>query len=204
MHINLFCLWHFRCEAANDFLNVTKKSKEAKLTVITRHENQKSFNSVSLFPQTFDRHTPLIGSDLALACASGGYPPPTTSWTFIPQYTNTETAQHRALLNSSSGLAVLELKNVTIADTGVYICSVRNITTNSTKMQVSESLVHHRRCFHLFTDLSQHFYISEHNRGGTHTAYVHQKTIESSLSEWQNCKIRVSSSGLSYTAHLLA
>ncbi|XP_001603842.3 protogenin isoform X1 [Nasonia vitripennis] len=125
----------YRCVAANDFINATKKSKEAKLTVISRHESKESSSSVSLFPQTSYSHTPLIGSHLKLACAASGYPPPKTSWTFVAQYADTETAKHRALLNSSSGLAVLELKNITTTDAGTYVCSVNNITSNATEIQ---------------------------------------------------------------------
>lgn len=74
-----------RCVATNDFLNVTKKSKEAKLTVISRDEGEESSKPIVLFPQTSYKHTPLNGTNLRLACAASGYPTPTTAWTFVPQ-----------------------------------------------------------------------------------------------------------------------
>lgn len=73
--------------ATNEFLNVTKKSKEAKLTVINGDDEGEdtTLKPIELYPQTSYRHTPLNGTNLRLACAASGYPTPTTSWTFVPQ-----------------------------------------------------------------------------------------------------------------------
>ena len=76
----------FRCIVTNEFLKKTKKSKEAKLTVIVRAENKTTHTPSSLFPQVSYNHWLLNGSNLKLACAASGYPSPFITWSFIPRY----------------------------------------------------------------------------------------------------------------------
>ncbi|XP_011499958.1 PREDICTED: protogenin B-like [Ceratosolen solmsi marchali] len=132
---NLADAGSYRCVAANDYLNVVKKSREAKLTVISKNDSKESHNPVSLFPQSSYRHSPLNGTDLRLACAASGYPTPMTTWTFVPQYADIEAAKPQCLVNSSLGLAILELNNISTLNAGVYICSMKNLTNNSTELQ---------------------------------------------------------------------
>ncbi|XP_014611441.1 PREDICTED: protogenin-like [Polistes canadensis] len=125
----------YRCVVTNEFLKKTKKSKEAQLTVIARSENEKSYKSPSLFPQTSYNHWLLNGSNLNLACAASGYPLPLITWTFIPRYTgNSNVPQPRILVNSTTGIAILELRNVSIFDAGIYVCSSKN-STNDLEIQ---------------------------------------------------------------------
>lgn len=76
----------FRCIVTNEFLKKTKRSKEAKLTVIARTESNKTHMPSSLFPQISYNHWLLNGSNLNLACAASGYPSPLVTWSFIPRY----------------------------------------------------------------------------------------------------------------------
>lgn len=50
---------------------------------------------------------------------------------------NHNVAQPRILLNSSIGITILSLVNVSASDAGVYVCSVKNFVTNNVKIQVS-------------------------------------------------------------------
>ncbi|KAI4495477.1 hypothetical protein M0802_008691 [Mischocyttarus mexicanus] len=127
----------YRCVVTNEFLKKTKKSKEAQLTVIARSEDEKSHKlSSSLFPQTSYNHWLLNGSSLNLACAASGYPLPLITWTFIPRYTgNSNVPQPRTLVNSITGIAILELRNVSISDAGIYVCSSKNLITNDLEIQ---------------------------------------------------------------------
>ncbi|XP_015176412.1 PREDICTED: protogenin isoform X3 [Polistes dominula] len=126
----------YRCVVTNEFLKKTKKSKEAQLTVIARSEDEKSHKSSSLFPQTSYNHSLLNGSSLNLACAASGYPLPLITWTFIPRYTgNSNVPQPRILVNSTTGIAILELRNVSIFDAGIYTCSSKNSITNDLEIQ---------------------------------------------------------------------
>lgn len=79
-----------RCIVTNEFLKKTKKSREAKLTVISRADGNRSHTPSSLFPQTLYNHWLLNGSNLNLACAASGYPSPLITWSFIPRYIGKE------------------------------------------------------------------------------------------------------------------
>ncbi|KAG6802324.1 protogenin-like isoform X1 [Apis mellifera caucasica] len=126
----------YRCIVNNEFLKKTKKSKEAKLTVISQPEGNGSYIPPLLFPQISYNHWLLNGSNLSLACAASGYPPPIIMWSFIPRYiANHNVAQPRILLNSSIGISILSLVNVSASDAGVYICSVKNFITNNVEIQ---------------------------------------------------------------------
>ncbi|XP_047345010.1 protogenin-like isoform X4 [Vespa velutina] len=126
----------YRCVVTNEFLKKTKKSIEAKLTVIARSKGEKSYKSSSLFPQMSYNHWLLNGSSLNLACAASGYPLPLITWTFIPRFAgNSNVPQPRILVNSTTGIAILELKNVSISDAGIYLCSSRNSITNDLEIQ---------------------------------------------------------------------
>ncbi|KAK2586091.1 hypothetical protein KPH14_008375 [Odynerus spinipes] len=126
----------YRCVVTNEFLKKTKKSKEAKLTIIARSEGEKSHKPSSLFPQISYNHWLLNGSSLNLACAASGYPLPLITWTFIPRYTsNSNVQQPRILVNSTTGIGILELKNVSISDAGIYHCSSKNSITNDLEIQ---------------------------------------------------------------------
>ncbi|XP_033200590.2 protogenin isoform X2 [Bombus vancouverensis nearcticus] len=126
----------YRCIVNNEFLKKTKKSKEAKLTVISRPEGNGSHIPPLLFPQISYNHWLLNGSNLSLVCAASGYPPPLMMWSFIPRYTgNHNVAQPRISLNSSIGITILSLVNVSASDAGVYVCSVKNSVTNNVKIQ---------------------------------------------------------------------
>ncbi|XP_017885613.1 protogenin-like [Ceratina calcarata] len=126
----------YKCIVNNEFLRKTKKSKEAKLNVISRPEGNVSHTPPFLFPQVSYNHWLLNGSNLSLACAASGYPPPLMMWSFIPRYTdNHNVAQPRILLNSTIGISVLQLVNVSATDAGVYICSVKNLITNNVEIQ---------------------------------------------------------------------
>ncbi|XP_033362311.1 protogenin-like isoform X3 [Bombus vosnesenskii] len=126
----------YRCIVNNEFLKKTKKSKEAKLTVISQPEGNGSHIPPLLFPQISYNHWLLNGSNLSLVCAASGYPPPLMMWSFIPRYTgNHNVAQPHILLNSSIGITILSLVNVSASDAGVYVCSIKNSVTNNVKIQ---------------------------------------------------------------------
>ncbi|XP_033336778.2 protogenin B isoform X1 [Megalopta genalis] len=126
----------YRCIVNNEFLKKTKKSKEAKLTVIARLEGNGSHTLPFLFPQVSYNHWLLNGTSLSLACAASGYPSPLMTWTFIPRYTDTQNvAQPRILLNSSIGISILSLVNVSVPDAGIYLCSTKTIVTNNLEIQ---------------------------------------------------------------------
>ncbi|XP_015430760.1 PREDICTED: protogenin-like [Dufourea novaeangliae] len=126
----------YRCIVNNEFLRKTKKSKEAKLNVISRPEGNGSHTPPLLFPQVPYNHWLLNGTNLSLACAASGYPPPFMTWTFIPRYIDNHTvAQPRILFNSSTGISILSLINVSVSDAGVYLCSLKNIVTNNSEIQ---------------------------------------------------------------------
>nr|XP_033336778.1 protogenin B-like [Megalopta genalis] len=126
----------YRCIVNNEFLKKTKKSKEAKLTVIARLEGNGSHTLPFLFPQVSYNHWLLNGTSLSLACAASGYPSPLMTWTFIPRYTDTQNvAQPRILLNSSIGISILSLVNVSVSDAGIYLCSTKTIVTNNLEIQ---------------------------------------------------------------------
>ncbi|XP_017758579.1 PREDICTED: protogenin-like [Eufriesea mexicana] len=125
----------YRCIVNNEFLKKTKKSKEAKLTVISRSEGNGSHTPPLLFPQILYNHWLFNGSNLSLACAASGYPPPLMMWSFIPRYTDNHNAQPRILLNSSIGISILSLVNVSASDAGVYVCSIKNFVTNNVEIQ---------------------------------------------------------------------
>ncbi|KAK0174616.1 hypothetical protein PV327_010374 [Microctonus hyperodae] len=117
----------YRCIATNDFIKKTKKSKEAKLTVIPRLDSKKHEIPVSLFPQVSYHYSLIYGSHLILVCAASGYPLPLITWSFVPQRTDgANVEQSRILLNSTRGISVLTLKNVSIYDAGTYLCSTEN------------------------------------------------------------------------------
>lgn len=82
----IYIIYIHRCIANNEFLKKTKKSKEAKLTVISRPEGNGSYIPPLLFPQISYNHWLLNGSNLSLVCATSGYPPPLITWSFIPRY----------------------------------------------------------------------------------------------------------------------
>ncbi|XP_012233250.2 protogenin-like [Linepithema humile] len=124
----------YRCIVTNEFLKKTKKSREAKLTVISRAEVNKSHTPSSLFPQTSYNHWLLNGSNLNLACAASGYPSPVITWSFIPRYKDNVT-QPRILFNSTTGIGILSLTNVNISNAGVYMCSSKNSITNDLEVQ---------------------------------------------------------------------
>lgn len=90
---------HFRCIVTNEFLKKTKKSREAKLTVISRVEVNKSHTSSSLFSQASYNHVLLNGSNLNLACAASGYPLPLITWSFIPRYKGKDQKANTHLIN---------------------------------------------------------------------------------------------------------
>lgn len=48
--------------------------------------------------------------------------------------------QPRILLNSTAGIGVLSLRNVSISNAGVYLCSAKNSLTNELKVQVRDDL----------------------------------------------------------------
>ncbi|CAL7934192.1 unnamed protein product [Xylocopa violacea] len=133
----------YKCIVNNEFLKKTKKSKEAKLTVIPQPEGNGSYTPPLLFPQVSYNHWLLNGSNLTLACAASGYPSPLMMWSFIPRYIgdlythiyNHNVAQPRILLNSSIGINILSLVNVSASDAGIYICSVKNFITNNVEIQ---------------------------------------------------------------------
>ncbi|XP_012283822.1 protogenin B isoform X2 [Orussus abietinus] len=117
----------YRCIVTNEFLKKTKKSKEAKLTVISRPEGKESHVPALLFPQVSYSHWLNNGSDISLTCAASGYPSPLITWAFIPRYADkTNLGQPRVLLNSTNGIGVLTLRNVSVHDAGVYLCSTKN------------------------------------------------------------------------------
>ncbi|KAM0737223.1 Protogenin [Formica fusca] len=124
----------YRCIVTNEFLKKTKKSREAKLTVISRADGNRSHTPSSLFPQTSYNHWLLNGSNLNLACAASGYPSPFITWSFIPRYIDNVT-QPRILFNSTNGIAILPLTNVNVSNAGIYSCSSKNIITNDLEIQ---------------------------------------------------------------------
>ncbi|XP_025993555.2 protogenin isoform X2 [Solenopsis invicta] len=124
----------YRCIVTNDFLKKTKRSREAKLTVIAREESSnKTHTPSSLFPQISYNHWLLNGSNLKLACAASGYPSLVT-WSFIPRYTDNVT-KSRILLNSTTGISVLSLTKVNVSNAGVYQCSSKSSITNDLEVQ---------------------------------------------------------------------
>ncbi|XP_071629557.1 protogenin [Temnothorax longispinosus] len=123
----------YRCIVTNEFLRKTKRSKEAKLTVIARIESNKTHTPSSLFPQVSYNHWLLNGSNLNLACAASGYPSLVT-WSFIPRYIDNIT-KPRILLNSTTGISILSLTNVNVSNAGVYLCSSKNSITNDLEVQ---------------------------------------------------------------------
>lgn len=74
----------YRCVATNDFIKKTKKSKEAKLSVIPRLETNEP--KTFLYPQISYNHWLLNGSNLNIVCAASGYPPAFITWSFLPKY----------------------------------------------------------------------------------------------------------------------
>lgn len=77
----------YRCLATNDYLNKTKKSKEAKLTVLLNYEDLEGEKPSVLFPQTQYSYSLLNGSSINLACAASGLPAQGTVWSFVPLQT---------------------------------------------------------------------------------------------------------------------
>lgn len=120
----------YRCVATNDYLNKTTISKEAKLIV----SNSKEFSVSSLLPQTSDSYVLTENSSLRIACAVSGYPSSEPSWLFVPRNSinNTKT---RLVINSTNGISLLNLQNVTPSDSGDYICSAKNKLNASIKYQ---------------------------------------------------------------------
>ncbi|XP_012138183.2 protogenin isoform X1 [Megachile rotundata] len=126
----------YRCIVNNEFLKKTKKSKETRLTVISRPEGNGSDTPSLLFPQVSYNHWLINGSNLSLVCAASGYPLPFITWVFIPRYPdNNNVTQPRILLNSSIGISVLSLTNVSVSDAGVYVCSAKYFVTNNSDVQ---------------------------------------------------------------------
>ncbi|XP_015114017.1 protogenin B [Diachasma alloeum] len=126
----------YRCVATNDFMKKTKRSKEAKLTVISRLETNEPRTLGSLYPQISYNHSLLNGSNLKVICAASGYPPPLIIWSFVPKYSDgSGTVQNRILLNSTNGISVLALKNVSTSDAGTYLCSTKNAVSNGLEVQ---------------------------------------------------------------------
>ncbi|RLU22847.1 hypothetical protein DMN91_005125 [Ooceraea biroi] len=124
----------YRCIVTNEFLKKARKSREAKLTVISRVEGDKPRTTTSiLFPQVSYNHWLLNGSSLNLACAASGYPLPFITWSFIPRYIDNVT-QPRILLNST-GIGILSLRNVSISNAGIYLCSAKNSVTHEFEVQ---------------------------------------------------------------------
>jgi len=150
-----------RCIVTNEFLK-KKKSREAKLTVVSRTDDNRSHTPSVLFPQTSYNYWLLDGSNLNLACAASGYPLPLITWSFIPRYIGKElkkqtymllsvgqhlinlivfmfsanVTQPRILFNSTIGIAILSLTNVNVSNAGVYLCSSKNFITNDLEVQV--------------------------------------------------------------------
>ncbi|XP_024942051.1 protogenin isoform X2 [Cephus cinctus] len=126
----------YRCVATNDFLKKTKKSKEARLTVTSESDKAKSRMPTSLYPQIRYNHWLINGSNLHLACAASGYPPPVITWTFIPRYPDgTNFEQPRVLLNLTGGIGILSLKSVGVADAGIYLCAAKNSVNDAPQIQ---------------------------------------------------------------------
>ncbi|XP_063995448.1 immunoglobulin superfamily DCC subclass member 4-like [Diachasmimorpha longicaudata] len=126
----------YRCVATNDYIKKTKRSKEAKLTVVSRLETDKPRTAGLLYPQISYNHSLLSGSSLKIICAASGYPPPSIIWSFLPKYPDgSSTLQNRILLNSTTGISVLTLKNVSIYDAGTYLCSTKNAVSNGLEVQ---------------------------------------------------------------------
>lgn len=125
----------YRCVATNDYLNKTTISKEAKLIV----SNSKEFSVSSLLPQTSDSYVLTENSSLRIACAVSGYPSSEPSWLFVPRNSinNTKT---RLVINSTNGISLLNLQNVTPSDSGDYICSAKNKLNASIKYQVHNTM----------------------------------------------------------------
>ncbi|XP_014208918.1 protogenin-like [Copidosoma floridanum] len=115
----------YRCVAANEYVNVTQKSKEAKLTVVVPGQETGDSSPVSLYPQASYSHAPLNGTNLRLACAASGYPSPTVFWTFVPRGSESKLSPRKAFRRWSTGLAVLELNNLNALHTGLYVCSTK-------------------------------------------------------------------------------
>ncbi|XP_011311706.1 protogenin B isoform X1 [Fopius arisanus] len=126
----------YRCVATNDFIKKTKKSKEAKLTVISRLESNETRTSGLLYPQMSYNHSLLNGSNLKVICAASGHLPPSITWYFVPKYSDERnTVQNRILLNSTTGISVLALQNVSISDAGTYLCSTKNPLSSHLNIQ---------------------------------------------------------------------
>ncbi|XP_044582352.1 protogenin-like isoform X2 [Cotesia glomerata] len=126
----------YRCIATNDFIKKTKKSREAKLTVIPKLKLQELNIPVSLFPQTFYNYTLVKGSNLSLVCAVSGNPLLFLKWSLVPHRSDgANSAQSRILFNSTTGISVLELKNVSIFHAGTYLCSLENAASGVMEIQ---------------------------------------------------------------------
>ncbi|XP_057326352.1 protogenin-like isoform X2 [Microplitis mediator] len=126
----------YRCIVTNDFIKKTKKSKEAKLTVVPKIKLQESNIPASLFPQSYYNYSLINGSNVTLVCAVSGNPLSFLKWSFVPQRSDgANSAQPRILLNSTTGISILELKNVSIFHAGTYLCSVENVVTGAMEIQ---------------------------------------------------------------------
>ncbi|XP_034940784.1 protogenin-like [Chelonus insularis] len=126
----------YRCIATNSFIKKTKKSKEAKLTVTSRLTGNETKIIASLLPQVSYNYTLIKGSNLTLVCAVSGYPLSIIKWLFISQHNNkVSSAQPRILLNSTTGISILTLKNVSIFQAGIYLCSTENAVNGAMEIQ---------------------------------------------------------------------
>ncbi|CAD6214578.1 GSCOCG00004124001-RA-CDS [Cotesia congregata] len=74
------------------------------------------------------------GSNLSLVCAVSGNPLLFLKWSFVPQR-SANSAQSRILFNSTTGISVLELKNVSIFHAGTYLCSLENAASGVMEIQ---------------------------------------------------------------------
>lgn len=128
-----FC---FRCVAVNEYLNKTTTSAEAKVTV----SNSRDYSASSLLPQTSYNYVLNENSSLQLACAVSGYPSSIPTWSFLPRNSIDKT-KLRFLVNSTSGISLLNLQNVVHSDSGVYICAARNSLNKSMEYQVCTLLI---------------------------------------------------------------
>ncbi|XP_015514704.1 protogenin B isoform X2 [Neodiprion lecontei] len=123
---NLSDAGSYRCVVNNKFLKKTRKSKEAQLHVIPKIQEKRSDVPIILFPQISSSYKLIAGSDLTLVCAASGFPTLVT-WTFVSQFPDgAGYKEPRVLLNSTGSVAALMLEELTIADAGIYDCSVKN------------------------------------------------------------------------------
>ncbi|XP_043479133.1 protogenin B-like isoform X1 [Leptopilina heterotoma] len=120
----------YRCVAVNEYLNKTTTSAEAKLTV----SNSRDYSASSLLPQTSNNYVLNENSSLQLACAVSGYPSSIPTWSFLPRNSINKT-KLRFLVNSTSGISLLNLQNVVHSDSGVYTCAARNSLNKSMEYQ---------------------------------------------------------------------